>query len=263
MGHLLRSHLSPETKSGLRTLRQWFRRRTVYRIRPRHRWGGLRRTSPLHDGWGRDGWIDRIYIDEFIARHAADIRGDVLEVKNPRYATTFGQDGLRCHILDIEPTNSQATLIADLSQPDSLPPERFDCLILTQTLQLVRDPRVATLNAFRALRPGGVLLVSTPCASKIDSGSLAGSLYDDLWRFTPAGLGHLLYEVFPPAGVHVEGFGNVLTIVAFLMGLGANELDESELEVNDPNLPLVACARAQRPVADPSSSSGGPGGLPD
>ena len=50
----------------------------------------------------------------------------------------------------------EATIVADLSEPNSLPANRFDCFILTQTLQLVADLEAALENAWQSLTSGGV-----------------------------------------------------------------------------------------------------------
>ena len=138
--------LSPKARERLRRLRLHFWYRLFW---PRPRWGGMRRTSPFHTGWGRGSSVDRVYIGDFIARHAEDIRGDVLEVGRSHYSSEFGDADTNPTIVDIVPSNAQATLLADLGSPDSLPAERFDCVILTQTLQLVRRPSVAVENCFR------------------------------------------------------------------------------------------------------------------
>ena len=207
------------------------------------------RTLP--HGWGRGLPVDRVYIEGFIARHAEDIRGEVLEVGSPHYSTKFGQAGTMPNVVDIATSNMQATFFADLGKVDSLPAERFDCFILTQTLQLVRRPRVAIENCFQTLRPGGVLLVTVPCACRVAPEALASEFYEDLWRFTPWGLSAILHDVFSPQEVEVEGHGNVLSTIAFLMGLGSEELRMSEYEVNDPGYPLVACARARKAQSSP------------
>ncbi|MEV0201005.1 methyltransferase domain-containing protein [Nonomuraea sp. NPDC050691] len=57
--------------------------------------------------------------------------------------------------MDIDPDNEDATLLADLAEPGSLPDGRYGCVLLIQTLQYVRDPRAALLNVRRALAHSG------------------------------------------------------------------------------------------------------------
>jgi hypothetical protein len=216
-------------------------RRTPGRI---VRWGTLRRLRPFSAHYGRERGksVDRRYIDAFMGAHAERIRGDVLEVLDPLYASTVGSGVSQIHIVDIDRNNRQATLIADLTVMGSLPASAYDCAIVTQTLQLLTDVETSMANLRQALRPGGTLLLTVPCLSKVDHGSPAS----DYWRWTPAGLKALLKRCFPEDTVLVEGHGNVLTSVAFLMGLAQEDLRQEELDFADPEFPLVACARVDR-----------------
>ena len=55
-----------------------------------------------------------------------------------RYARAFPDSFPEdVEIVDIDASNADATIVADLLEPNSLPANRFDCFILTQTLQLV------------------------------------------------------------------------------------------------------------------------------
>jgi len=54
--------------------------------------GDLRRVTPLSRefGFDRGAPVDRRYIEGFLTRHAADVRGRVLEVKDAAYTRRFG-----------------------------------------------------------------------------------------------------------------------------------------------------------------------------
>jgi SAM-dependent methyltransferase len=215
----------------------------------RRRWLGLGRTRPFsrNYGWDRGTPVDRFYVTAFLNEFAGDIRGSVLEVKAPDYAERFGGTRvLEQHVLDIDPRNPRATIIADLAEPDTLPADRFDCFILTQTLQYVRDLDTAMRNAWRSLRRGGVLLVTAPTINRIDIGKLAAV---DAWRLTPVGLRLLVERCCPGAHAEVCGYGNAMAGAAFLYGLAVEELSLSRLCQTDENHPVVACARIQRPAA--------------
>jgi hypothetical protein len=56
------------------------------------RFGNLRRVTPLSQEFGFDRGlpIDRYYIENFLAHHAEDIRGHVLEVRDATYTQRFG-----------------------------------------------------------------------------------------------------------------------------------------------------------------------------
>jgi SAM-dependent methyltransferase len=209
------------------------------------RWGSLRRTRPVspYYGYDRGKPVDRVYIDRFLEENTADIRGRVLEVHDARYTNAYGGGRVEgSDVLDIDESNAEATIVADLGEPESLPADRFDCVIVTQTLQYVDPPATGLANLARALAADGVALVTVPCASRIDPSWPSF----DRWRFTPTGLELLLRRSADWAELEVRGYGNVLACVAFLYGIAAEELSEEELADHDEDFPLVACARARK-----------------
>lgn len=205
------------------------------------RLGSLRSTSPFGANWGYDRGrpVDRWYIERFLAANREDITGRVLEVKDSTYTDRFGHGVTQRAVLDVDPANAHATHVADLAAGDGLPPEAFDCFVLTQTLQYVFDVASALRTAHRVLAPGGVLLATLPVVSRVTEPPLT-----DLWRFTPAAAQRLFADAFGAGAVGVRGHGNVLAQVAFLEGLAAEDLTEAELAEDDAAHPLVVCARA-------------------
>jgi len=183
-----------------------------------------------------------VYIEEFLARHATDVRGACLEILNADYTNRFG--GARVtssDVLDINPANTAATIVADLGEPDSLPAERFDCAIFTQTLHLVPDMGTALANIWRALSRGGVLLLTVPAVGRHE----ARGFDHDRWRVTSTGLEWLLTGL-SDASPEVTSYGNVLSCAAFLYGLAAEELSPAELQAFDREFPLVVAARVRK-----------------
>jgi peptidoglycan/xylan/chitin deacetylase (PgdA/CDA1 family)/glycosyltransferase involved in cell wall biosynthesis len=206
-------------------------------------WGDLRRVEPISAVWGIDRGlpVDRYYINHFLERNRRDIRGRVLEVKDPGYTQAYGSMVECTDVVDIAQDNPSATLISDLSARGSLPEAKYDCFILTQTLHIIYEIRNVIENAHRTLRPGGVLLTTLPCVSRIDYES---GLEQDQWRFTPASARRLFEDIFGVAQVSIESHGNVLTCSSFLMGLAAADLTAEELNHHDPYFPLLICVRA-------------------
>lgn len=206
--------------------------------------GSVRRTRPLSDVWGRDRGtpIDRYYIERFLERERASIRGRVLEVMNADYTRRFDTGVEQSDVLDVDETNELATVVADLAAADAVPSESFDCFILTQTLQYLYDLRAAVGHAHRILRPGGTLLCTVPAVSRI------GRRHLDVehWRFTSASCSRLFGETFGEESVAVEAHGNVLVAVAFLLGMAREELKDEELEHRDPFFPVLLTVRATR-----------------
>jgi SAM-dependent methyltransferase len=214
------------------------------RLRRRARLGTIRRTTPLSDHYGRDRGtpVDRYYIERFLAAERAAIKGRVLEVLNRDYTTRFGTAVRHSDVLDIRPANADATIVADLAVADAIPTATFDCFILTQTLQYIYDLEAAVEHSHRILRPGGTLLCSVPTVSRIDHHELES----EYWRLTPAACSRIFRDAFPRGDVRVCGRGNVLTAIAFLMGMAAEELSPDELDHDDPFFPMVVTVRASK-----------------
>jgi SAM-dependent methyltransferase len=206
--------------------------------------GTLRRTTPLSDGFGFDRGtpVDRYFIERFLDENRSAIRGRVLEIKNSKYTQRFGVDVVERDVLDIDPTNRTATIVADLAAADSVPAEAFDCVLLTQTLQYIFDARSAIAHAHRILRPGGTLLCTVPCISRIERGFLDS----EHWRFTPASCRGLFGAIFGPEQVIVRTYGNVLPAIAFLMGMASEELRRRELDHHDDHFPVIVAVRAEK-----------------
>ena len=204
--------------------------------------GTLRRTTPISDQWGSDRGtpIDRYYIDCFLEAHRQDIHGHVLEVKNSTYTDRFGTNVTHRDVLDIDSTNLDATVVADLAAANSIAADTFDCFILTQTLQFVSDLRTSVAHIRRILRPGGVLLCTVPGLSRVERAYAT----TDYWRFTPAACSLLFDDEFGVEQVSVCGYGNVLTAIAFLTGLASEELSQRELAVHAEHFPVMIATRA-------------------
>lgn len=229
---------SDETPDPLR----W--RKRLQRVRHPAWLGTIRRTKPLSNHYGRDRGtpVDRYYIEQFLAAEHAAIRGRVLEVMNRDYTVRFGDAVDSSDVLDIDPGNPDATIIADLTAADAVPTGSFDCFILTQTLQYIYDLEATVAHAHRILRPGGTLLCTVPVVSRIDRLQLES----EYWRLTAAACSRLFGDVFPSNNVAVRERGNVLAAVAFLVGMAAEELSRRELERDDPFFPVLVTVRATK-----------------
>jgi SAM-dependent methyltransferase len=200
--------------------------------------------EPLSDEYGLDRGtpVDQRYIERFLSTRRRVIHGTVLEVQDDTYTTRFGDDRVsQSTVVDIDATNPNATLVADLQLPGGLPPDSFDCIILTQTLHLLREPGVCVANCFAALRPSGVLLATAPSVSRVSPTYPDG----DFWRFTPAGIAELFRRHWPGDFI-VDGFGNLRTCTAFLMGEVVEDLPAVVLGDHDPRFPLTVAVEATK-----------------
>jgi glycosyltransferase involved in cell wall biosynthesis len=212
----------------------------------RVRFGDLRRVTPISGCFGFDRGlpIDRHYIERFLGEHAQAIRGRTLEIGDANYTRRFGGDRVtRSDVLHVKKSSRVATIVGDLTSAEHIPSESFDCIIATQTLQLIYDVRAALATLHRILKPDGLLLLTAPGISQISQDEWAETWY---WSFTSRSLVRLLEEVFPPSCVEVEAFGNVLAAGAFLQGLAAGELTHAELDARDPQYEVLITVRARK-----------------
>lgn len=208
--------------------------------------GDLRRLRPISTKWGFDRGIpiDRYYIERFLATHADDIKGSVLEIGDNRYTAQYGNGKvLKSDILDVDSSNQSATIIADLANADNVPSRTFDCMIVAQTLQMVYRPDEAVRHMHRMLKPGGVLLLSTLCVGRCPPWP-ADRSWGVYWRMSSQAVRRLLCEYFPAESLTVDAHGNLLVAMSFLQGLAAAELTSRELETSDPEYEVVINARA-------------------
>lgn len=218
-----------------------------WRRLPLRRVGLIRRLEPLGRsfGYGRGTPIHRHYIEGFLARHAADIRGQVLEFADPGYTERFG--GARVSGVEVmhkTRENPRATLVGDLETGAGVPSERFDCVIATQVLQYVFDLPAALAHCRRALRPGGVILATLPGIEQINA--QGRQLWGEYWRFMPMAAERLFAAAFGAENVSVEAYGNLRAVASGLYGLTVEELPAAHLDHRDPDYPLVVAVRAVR-----------------
>jgi glycosyltransferase involved in cell wall biosynthesis len=238
-------HTLPESVRR-RLSRRWHRSRANPRVGAVNL-GDLRRVTPIscRFGFDRGRPVDRYYIEGFLAQHAIDIRGRVLEIGDDAYTRMFGADRVVVSdVLHVSNGNAGATFVGDLARADHIPSDAFDCVILTQTLNLIYDVRAALQTLHRILKPGCALLATFPGISQVAHDQWHESW---CWGFTTVSARRLFAEVFPAANVEIQAHGNVLAAIAFLHGLAVEELKPEELEHRDPAYEVLITARATKP----------------
>lgn len=135
----------------------------------------------------------RWYVSDFVRRHYHGAT-PVLEIgacsKPGQWWRDFRQqldvDPADWVGLDMQPGHG-VDVVHDLTRPA---PGRlvmnFGTVVCAEVLEHVDRPRVALRTMFNMLRPGGVLIVTTPFAFPVHN------FPDDYWRFTPSGMRSLL-----------------------------------------------------------------------
>lgn len=206
--------------------------------------GSFRRVTPISQDFGHERGrpIDRYYIEGFLTRHRDDVHGRVLEVGERAYTRRFGGDRVTVSdVLHVVPGDPEATIIADLTAAEHIPSNAFDCIILTQTLQLIYDVKAAAATLQRILKPGGVLLATFPGISQTYDTEWG---FTWCWSFTEVSASRLFGEAFGAAQTAVESHGNVLAAMCFLHGLSVAEVTRDELDYREPGYAVTVAVRA-------------------
>ena len=207
--------------------------------------GDLRRLQPIDPeyGYARGKVIDRYYIEKFLELYAEDVRGRVLEFSDDSYTKKYGGDKVkRSDVLHYVEGNPLATIVGDLTKADNLDSNSFDCIILTQTLQMIYDIRTSLKHLHRILKPNGVLLATSHGTSKICR-TAGVDPWGEYWRFTGQSSQMLFEEYFKPGHVKVEVYGNLLSAISFLHGLAVQDITEAELNYRDPKYEVIIGVR--------------------
>ncbi|MBZ0155094.1 MAG: class I SAM-dependent methyltransferase [Alphaproteobacteria bacterium] len=227
--------------AGLKGLAQWPPVGMV-------RFGDLRNLEPLDRNFGfrRGKPVDRYYIEKFLAIHSEDIRGRVLEIYDNEYTLRFGGSRVtQSDILHKTSGNPKATIVADLTEADHIPAGAFDCIIFINTLQYIYFMEKAVRTLYRILKPQGTLLATLPGISKISREDQPQ--WGEYWRFTEDSARLLFSPVFSPPDLHqVQTFGNVLSSIAFLHGLAAEDIAPEELDYRDKDYQMIIGVRAKK-----------------
>ena len=181
------------------------------------------------------------------------------------YADLFSQlttrDWTRARVAEIGGTNevlhamfsgAEYTQLAypefDIQDLHAVPDERFEVVILDQTLEHVLDPQRALLEVRRVLVDEGVAVISTPFLVPVHE----GEGYGDYYRWTPKGLSALLERCGFDA--EVRSWGNRPAAQALLdnMYLMAGPARRSglgvELADSDPEFPVTVWAVARKRI---------------
>jgi SAM-dependent methyltransferase len=243
---LAKRYLSPVTRDWV--VRQQRKHRLQWPRVGAVRFGDFYRTTPISPIFGIDRGmsVERYYIDRFLDAHRTDVRGHCLEIGDPAYIERFGDGRVaRIDVLHVVPGNPKATIVADLSCADHLPSNTFDCMIVTQTLQMIYDMRSALRHLHRMLKPGGVLLATSHGITKIGR-RLGRDPWGEYWHITTQGAERLFAETFPGAHIEVGSYGNVLAAMCALHGVVSEEIGARELNHHDPDFEVIVTIRAQK-----------------
>jgi len=137
----------------------------------------MQTTPGLHEFPAPD--YHRVQLEHWIWSHRAELGKDILDVGvyNPR---TYLGDG---YITFGEPDTSTGEDVKGDLLALPFPDNAFDGVVLTEVLEHCINPPAAVGEVFRVLRPGGLLLVTSPFLWP----DHRTEDYKDYWRFTEQG----------------------------------------------------------------------------
>ncbi len=201
-------------------------------------WHNLRSTEPVQRNFGhyRGTSIDRFYIEEFLITNQSLIKGNVLEIAENTYSKKFGGNVASFEVLHYDSKNNNVTIVGDLTKTETLPENRIDCFICTQTLNFIYDFKAAIKGSFHLLKPGGVMLCTVAGLCQVSRYDM--DRWGDYWRFTTKSIQQSFEEVFGN-NVKVTAYGNVLSATALLQGITVEELTTEELLFCDDDYQVV------------------------
>lgn len=223
----------------LETVRD-IRAKSMRRICPRDTYLRSRSLRPISKKYGFDRGkpIDRFFIESFLEQYRDDIHGKCLEVVDDTYIRRFGGDRVtKSDAIDHFPSG-RANILGDLRNLSGVIAENvYDCIVLTQTLNVIDEYQAVLAECKRILKPGGVLLVTLPTVSP------AWNLSINLWRFTDRSARFVFEQCFHSNALTVMPLGNRLASEYFWLGMSVEDTSKEVLSLRD-SFPTIIGIRA-------------------
>jgi len=210
----------------------------------------LFRTRPMSNQFGFDRGtpVDRYYIEKFLYNNRQYFKGRMLEVAEDLYATRFARlnetrtEEPEVETLHYDGTGGDVTIIGDLTKPETLPENSYDCFVCTQVYMFIFDVVKALEGSYHLLKEGGVLLATVAGISQVSREDM--NQWGDYWRFTNKSL-EFLFKETKFSYVEIVSMGNVMASCAFLQGMALEELPQRELlDEMDENYQLIIGIKA-------------------
>lgn len=194
-------------------------------------------------GLERGTAIDRFYIEKFLADYRENIKGTVMEIAENRYTEMFFENVSESVILHVNGWGD-GVIKGNLATGEGIEENRIDCLICTQTIQMIYDIHSVVRNIFKLLKPGGTVMLTASAIAQL-------SLYDyknwgEYWRFTDQSMRNLLSETFKEDQIEVYTYGNMKAAIAFMFGLCQEDMNPADLEYQDEQFPMIIAAIARK-----------------
>ncbi len=154
--------------------------------------------------------VDRVYIERFIKEHKRYIKNDVMEIGDNYYTKLFGSEVNNSFVLHVEGKGRNA-IKGNLATGEGIEEESIDCLICTQTIQMIYAFEDAVANIYKLLKPSGVALITGHCIGQISMSDYAR--WGEYWRYTPKAMKQVFGKYFGMQNTEVFNYGNVIWTV--------------------------------------------------
>ncbi len=205
------------------------------------KFGNLRSVVPVGRVFdlNRGTSIHNYYAQKSLSAYKKSIQGRVLYLGEPAAFEHFKESAR----VWLEPDDFRGlqTLTLEQFQEKAWSASQFDCVLVSDCLEYLPSPDLFLTQVKRLLKPNGVVLALLPGLQNGHRQRGARNLH---WHFTSHSASNLFERYFERESIEVTGCGNVLTAVAALHGLVAEELEASEMEMYDPAYEVTILARA-------------------
>ena len=194
-------------------------------------------------------YIDRYYIGKFLEANKQHIKGRILEVAEDTYSRMYSDKTASgetvFETLHYDGSEGDNTIIGDLSHPDSLPVDRYDCFICTQTYMCIFDVQKAIEGSYHLLKKGGVVLATVSGLSQISGYDMERWGY--YWNFTSKSM-EILFQRAGFSQIEIVSMGNSLAACALLKGIALEDLPGKKiLDVKEEGYQLIIGIKAIKP----------------
>lgn len=195
-------------------------------------------------GQPRGGSICRYYIDCFLKKHKSEIRGKVLEIGDRTYTERYKEKVEASYCLHFDPAfpSDEMDFYGDLRDGTGIKNNFYDCIILTQVLNCIKDIRNTPKILVDSLKPNGTLLITVSGISPVSR--LDMDRWGYFWNFTDAGIAGM-FEA-ENTECTIETYGNFKVACAFLAGMSYTELSEADLKYADEDFQVFISAVVRR-----------------
>ena len=150
--------------------------------------------------------LNRVSVIRFLEEHANQMHGKVLDVGSGKWTLPrrLLQDHCQYTSTDCY-ADPNVDIVSDTQAlASTFPKDEFDFILCLEVLEHVPRPWLAVKELYSILKPGGVLLLTTP----LNFRRHGNNIYRDYWRFTEEGLQLLLREEAGFRQIEIKFFGH-------------------------------------------------------